>query len=69
MFQYWSAPPSLLRAWARPEEPTPAMDGRFRFGSPAVRADDECGSRLSRIRSYVRDLFASRAARSRLSPC
>jgi hypothetical protein len=62
MFMYWSAPPSLLRIWACPEEPFPAGDGRFRFGSPAARADDECGSRLGRIGSYVRALFFSRAA-------
>jgi hypothetical protein len=69
MFQYWSAPPSLLRVWARPEEPSPAMDGRFRFGSPAVKAREECGSRLSRIGRHVRALFFSRKADSRLSTC
>ena len=62
MFNYWSAPPSLLRVWACPEEPSPAIDSRFHFGSSAVRAGDECGSRLSRIGCYVRALFFSRAA-------
>lgn len=67
MFNYWSAPPSLLRIWARPEEPFPVTDGRFRFGSLAVPAGDECGSRLSQIDRYVRALLFSRAADPRLS--
>ncbi len=66
MFMYWSAPPSLLRIWACPGDPFPAIDGRFRFGSPAAQAGDECGSRLSRIGCYVRALLFSRAADSRL---
>ena len=67
MFMCWSAPPSLLRIWACPEDPFPAIDGRFRSGSPAVQADDECGSRLSRIGCYVRALLFSRAVDPRLS--
>lgn len=62
MFQYWSAPPSLLRVWACPEEPFPAIDGRFRFDPPAVRAGEGWGSRLSRIGCYVRARLFSRAA-------
>jgi hypothetical protein len=65
MFPYWSAPPSLLRIWARPEDPFPMIDGRFRLGAPAVQAGHEYGSRLSRIDSYVRALFFSRAADAR----
>jgi hypothetical protein len=65
MFMYWSAPPSLLRIWACPKDPFPAIDGRFRFSSPAVQAGDECGSRLIRIGCYVRALLFSRAADSR----
>jgi hypothetical protein len=52
MFMYWSAPPSLLRIWACPKDPFPVIDGRFRFGSPAVQAGNECGSRLIRIGCY-----------------
>jgi hypothetical protein len=69
MFQYWSAPPSLLRIWACPEDPFPAIDGRFRFASPAVRAGDKYGSRLSQIGCYVRALLFSRAADPRLRAC
>lgn len=56
MFNYWSAPPVLLRAWACPEEPSPAADGRFHFGSSdeTIRmADDKEDSRLSRIGCYL----------------
>jgi len=79
MFNYWSAPPSLLRVWARPEEPSAAMDGRFRFGSSVGKAGDEGVSRLGRIGSYVQALLFSRTAdgstadartaASRLSAC
>jgi hypothetical protein len=69
MFNYWSAPPSLLRVWACPEEPSPAVDGRFRFESPAVRAAYKDSSRLGRIGSYVRALFFSRAAEPRVPAC
>ena len=65
MFNYWSAPPSLLRVWARPEEPSAAMDGRFRFGSSAGKAGDEGVSRLGRIGSYVQALLFSRTAGAR----
>lgn len=67
MFQYWSAPPSLLRIWACPQDPFPAIDGRSRSGSPAVHAGDKCGSRLGRIGCYVRALLFSRAADPRLA--
>jgi hypothetical protein len=66
MFMYWSAPPSLLRIWACPDDPFPAIDGRFRLGSPAFQAGDECGFRLSRIGGYVRALLFSHAADPRL---
>lgn len=63
MFNYWSAPPILLRAWACPKEPSPAVDRRFRFGSPAGIAGEKghAGSRLSRIGWHVRDVLFSRA--------
>ena len=60
MFMYWNAPPSLLRIWACPEDPFPIIDGRFRLGSPGVRAGHEWGSRLSRIGGYVRALLGFR---------
>ena len=58
MFNYWSAPPSLLRVWACPDESFPAIDGRFRFSSPSAQAGGERDSRLSRIGCYVRALFS-----------
>jgi hypothetical protein len=69
MFPYWSAPPSLLRIWARPEDHVPALDDKFHLGSLAVRAGEEFGSLLGRIGCYVQALLASRAADSQLSAC
>lgn len=72
MFNYWSAPPSLLRTWACPEEPSPAADGRFRFGSPAGMtrvAHDKEELHPSRIGGYLRALLFSRAAGPQLPAC
>lgn len=72
MFNYWSAPPVLLRAWACPEEPSPAADGRFHFGSSdeTIRmADDKEDSRLSRIGCYLRAFIFSHAADPQLPAC
>jgi hypothetical protein len=69
MFQYWSAPPSLLRIWVCPEDPVPALDDKFHLGSLAVWAGEEFGSLLGRIDCYVRALLASRTADSQLSGC
>lgn len=67
MFPYWSAPPSLLRIWACPEDPAPMIDSRFRLGSPAVRAAEDSDSHLGRVGSYVRALFPARAVAPRLA--
>jgi hypothetical protein len=69
MFPYWSAPPSLLRIWACPEDPGQALDDKVHLGSLAVWAGGESVSLLGRIDCYVRALFSSRAADSRLSAC
>jgi hypothetical protein len=69
MFNYWSAPPSLLRAWACPEEPSAAVDGRFRFGSSVRAALDKDDSRLGRFGCYVRALFFSRTADPQMPAC
>jgi hypothetical protein len=69
MFQYWSAPPSLLRTWAYPQDPDPALDDKLHLGSLAVWAGEEFGSFFGQIGCYVRALFSSRAADSRLSAC
>jgi hypothetical protein len=69
MFQYWSAPPSLLRTWACPEEPDPALDDKVHFGSLAAWAGEELGSFLDRISCFVGGLLSSRVADPRLSDC
>jgi hypothetical protein len=69
MFPYWNAPPSLLRIWACPEDPGPALDDKFHLSWLAVWAGEEFGSLLDRIGCYVRALLSSRAADSRLSAC
>jgi len=69
MFQYWSAPPSLLRTWACPEEPDPALDDKLHFGSLAVWALEEFGSLRGRIGCYVRAILSSRAAGTQTSGC
>jgi hypothetical protein len=58
-----------LRTWACPKEPSPAVDGRFRFGSAAERAADKEASRPGRIGSYVRALFVSRTADPQMPAC
>jgi hypothetical protein len=67
MFPYWSAPPSLLRIWACPKDPVPALDDKFHLGSLAVWAGEEFGSLLRRIGCYVRDILSSHAADPQLA--
>jgi hypothetical protein len=70
MFPYWSAPPSLLRIWACPDEPSPAIDSRFRFRSPDLRARGEWMAHLvSRIGCHLRSLRFSRPANRQLPAC
>jgi hypothetical protein len=69
MFPYWNAPPSLLRIWACPNDPGPALDDKLHLSSLAVLAGEKLGSLLGRIGCSVRALLSSRAADSRLSPC
>ena len=69
MFQYWSAPPSLLRTWAAPQEPVPTLDDKIHLTSLAVQAGEKIGSLLDRVGCYARALFSSRAADSQLSAC
>jgi hypothetical protein len=69
MFAYWSAPPSLLRIWACPEDPFPQIDARFRVGSPTVQAGEVRGSRLSRIGRYVQARLFSRHTDAELAAC
>ena len=69
MFNYWSAPPILLRTWARPEEPSAAIDGRFTFGSSAEGTAEKRESRLSRIGCYLRALLVSRSAEPEMPAC
>jgi hypothetical protein len=69
MFPYWSAPPSLLRVWACPEEPDPALDDKLHFRSLVFLAVEGFGALLSRVGCYVQGALASRAAETRLSGC
>jgi len=69
MFPYWSAPPSLLRIWARSQDPDPALDDKVHFGSLVAWAGEEIGSLLGRIGCYVQALLSSHAVDSQLSHC
>jgi hypothetical protein len=69
MFPYWSAPPSLLREWTRPQDAGPALDDKVHFSSLAVRAGESVGSLLGRLGCYVRAFLTSRAADSQPSAC
>jgi hypothetical protein len=69
MFQYWSAPPSLLRTWASTEEQDAALDDKLHFSSLAVRGGEAIGSLLGRIECYVRAILSSRAADRQISAC
>ena len=73
MFPYWSAPPSLLRTWASPDDSVRARDDKLHFRSLAVQAGEELGSFLGDarcyVRCYVRALFSFRIRASRLSDC
>jgi len=69
MFNYWSAPTTLLRAWACPEEPSAAADGRFRFGSSAKVTSGKEDSRLSRLGCSLRALLFSRAVDPQMPAC
>jgi hypothetical protein len=69
MFPYWSAPPSVLREWARPQDAEPALDDKVHLSTLAVRAGEGIGSLLSRINCSTRAFLTSRAADSQPSPC
>jgi hypothetical protein len=69
MFSYWSAPPSLLRIWACPEEPDPAYDDKLHFRSLVILAGEGIITILGRMGCSVQALLSSRVADTRLSGC
>ena len=69
MFQYWRAPPSLLRTWACPPDPDPAHDDKLHFRSLVVLAGEALGDLLSQAGCAVRAVLSSRATETRLSGC
>jgi hypothetical protein len=69
MFPYWNAPPSLLRAWASPDDPDRALDDKLHFSSLAVLAGEKLGSLLGQIRCYLRAVSTFRVVDSQPSGC